>query len=409
MSKKLLNDPLSMVISPKVHTITDPNKVSFVGEDDKEHDPIFHKLYANYSLGKKQSHITRVSIQRIFNGFYKKTGSEWAQFTDRTYPVGIEGAKNAIKNGYRPHLHIYLNRNAKCIYDYVCPDDVHTYNAYLELGVKKIPVIIHGEIGELEESAFKIKGFKAGEKVEHFIHGMVCHQANSYLSVRNHDNLQCNDDPLELICLLEEIVGTVKSNFKRFHSDTLTSKIHYHHVTYSVLVRLGESLQAIRLLIANKLHLQSAHLLRSIYELALTLYISWISPHEIARFLQISSIMSEKEWIKLYEKILNEKKLSKQQMNDLSKANTFQYKLVAKVIEKAKFSPFGERYYNSVYSFLSRITHHDFSAVARYQDALEKCDKSVYSEDFQKEMLSILDFLTIFIVTKVQEDITQET
>ncbi|EGU30867.1 hypothetical protein VIBRN418_16311 [Vibrio sp. N418] len=402
MNKKLPNDPLSLVLCLEAKKC-DPEEVRYLNEG--EHDPIFHKLYNDFGLGKKHSHISRVSLSRIVCGFYKRDDNEWDFYTDDAVDWGVERTKDAIKGGIRPSLHIYVNRNPKCSFDYVCPDDVHAYNAYKALGINKVPVIIHGEIGELEESAFKIKGFKSGEQIKHYIYGMVCVKPKGLYSIFSSDKFSNEGNMVECVELMEEIVNSVKSEFKGFHYSRLNPKIHYHHVMYSVLVRLGESLRAIKLLLKDGLFLQSAHLLRSIYELVLTFYISWISPHEIARFLQITSIMSESEWTKVYVNSLKEEKLNKQQANDLKKANVFQYKLVAKVKEKAKFSPFGEDYYNEIYSFLSRITHHDFSAVARYQNALEHGDESVYMEDFQQAMLSIIDFLSVFIVVNIRDDI----
>lgn len=391
-------DPFSLITTPNTIKI-DLNKV--IGREDIEHDPIFMKKYMNYLKKKESCYVTRLSLSRIVPGFYKNEGGKSIYVEDSLLEGIVEHCISLIKSGERPPLHIYQIFNNQCEYDYSSPDDVHVYYAYKTLKINKVPVIIYGSAGELEESAFKNKGYFRGIEDNYHAYTNVNIQHDSFYSVTHSEKQSTPDEIIYCLERLESLVTHTKLCFKNFHE--LKNRVHYHQIIYAILMRLGEDLASIKLLINHKLYIQSAGLLRSIYELMLNFYLVWVSPREMSSMLKYKSLMSRTELHKVI-KVTNPK-LTKAQFEELKRVYNYQYNLVSKVVEKAKFSPFGESYYENIYRFLSDITHHDFSSTARYRHALEHGDDNVHDKDILQTVVSMADFITTFVCHYAMDDI----
>ncbi|MCP3130162.1 DUF5677 domain-containing protein [Shewanella sp. KJ2020] len=395
------NNPLSLLVSPKTIKV-DPNELIV---REVEQDDFFFKKYCDYLEGKIKGYITRVSISRIEPGFYKRTKNGWEHITDNPPQEDIDYMASTIRGGYRPALHIYQNLNKDSEFDFVCADDVATYHAYLSLGVSKPPVIILGSKKGLEESALTIKGFKCTyNPYTHFIFSMEKVNRDSFLSLLGAD---VSDDISLELTKLENYIEVLKGEFREFHSNK-RSDVSYHQIIFGILARASEMLKSIRILIEEDLVIQSANIVRSLYELSLNFYMCWLSPHEITRMVQLSSVISENEWKKECDKTLKEQvanKLDRNSAEKIKEAKLYQFNITKSVIEKARLSPFGEAYYKDVYAFLSDIAHHDFSMSARYKGALEHGDDTVYDRDVKDSIVRIVDFCITKIFVRVADDI----
>ncbi len=395
------NNPLSLQVAPKTIWI-DPKKVV---ARDVEHDEFFFKKYCDYLEGKLKGYITRVSISRIAPGFYKRTKNSWEHVVDDVPQKDVEYIASTIRGGYRPALHLYHNPNKDSQFDFVCADDVCTYYAYSYLGISKPPAIILGSKKGLEESALTMKGFKCTyNPFTHFIFSMEKVNRDSFLSLLGSE---VSDDIPRELSKLENYIEVLKSEFRQFHSKE-RSDVSYHQIMFGILVRASELLRAIRILISEGLVIQSSNLVRSLYELSLNFYLCWLSPHEITRMVQLSSVMSENEWKKECDRTVKEqisRKLDRHSAEKIKEAKLYQFNVTKSVIEKARLSPFGESYYKDVYSFLSDIAHHDFSMSARYKGSLEHGDDAVYDSDVRNSIVRIVDFCIAKIFIRIADDI----
>ncbi|MCU8465986.1 DUF5677 domain-containing protein [Vibrio vulnificus] len=391
-------NPFSLVTSPKTIKI-DPRKI--VGRDDIEHDPTFIKQYKKYIQKKDSCFVTRVTLDRILPGFYKSEDGEPVYIEDSLLDGAVEHCISIIKSGERPALHIRRLFNNHCGHEYSSSDDVHLYYAYKALEITRVPVVIYGSAGELEESAFRKKGYFRELEDHFYSFSNVNIQHKGFYSVAHKYPQSTPEEIVFCIEKLESLVSHTKCCFKGFHE--FRYDVHYHTIIYAILMRLGEDLASIKLLVKNGLYIQSAGVLRSIYELMLNFYLVWLNPQEMPSMLKYKSLMSESELIKVIKKANTG--LTKGQLGDLERVYRYQYKLVSTIIEKAKLSPFGESYYNDIYRFLSDVTHHDFSSTARYRHALEHGDSQVYNVDVLNTVVSITDFITTFVCHYVMDDI----
>lgn len=373
-------NPLSLVTSYKTIKI-DPKMIQ--GREDIEDDPLFMKKYLRYLEKKEGCYITRISLSRISPGFYKLVDGKSTYFEDTILEGAVAQGVSLIKSGERPPLHIYKSFNNNCNFDYCSPDDVHIYYAYKTLEITRVPVIIYGNAGTLEESAFKNKGFFRDLEEHYYSYANVNIKHEGFYSVTFKDKQSSPEDIIDCLHKLESLVSLTKSNYREFHD--FKYEVHYHHIIYAILMRLGEELASIKLLVQNGLYIQSAGMLRSIYELMLNFYLVWLSPREMSSMLKYKSVMSKSELIKVVRRTNSD--LTKNQFRDLEKVYNYQYDLVSKIIEKAKISPFGESYYENIYRFLSDITHHDFSSTARYRHTLEHGDAKVFNDDVLKTVV----------------------
>jgi len=372
---------------------------------DVEEDEIFSKKYIDFLTGKSNAYLTRISLSRIKPGFYKRHNNMWKYVIDDINKEHLELMIREIRIGFRPTLHLYENLNENCPFDFVCSDDVVIYEAYKVLGIKQVPSILLGTKKGLEESAFISKRFEdSGENRSYFIYSTVNINNNLYTSL-----LGPNPDisTIEGIAQLEIYFQKLKLNLKKFHLPG-TFEIHYHEVMYSILIRIEEMLKSIKILLTEGLTFQATCILRSLYELSLNFYVSWLSPIDMIQMLQISSVISEAEWKKICESRYKEQMdngLSQQKADAIKKTKQYQYSFVNKVIEKARFSPLGETFYTETYTFLSDIVHHDFSMSARYKSVLELGDTYIFDADILTDILRLTDISATMVYTRIRDDI----
>ena len=401
MELDLNSNPLSLIRSLPTRQIPiDQIK----GRENFIPDEIFTEKYIKFTQGKLKAYATRISLTFIKPGFYKPTKEKLKYICDEVIGDEVEHLKKLIKMGVRPSLYLYLNINKSDKERFLCPDDVNTYRAYKELNIAKPPVIILGSKKGLEESCYVIKAMKCtyNERTEHF-DSFFCVSQKAQPSLLGYEKPPFNESFDKLI----EVVKLTKIHVKEFHKGG-NVELHYHHTLYSILQRAEESLTSMQILFNSKLYVNAGLIVRSLYELALTFYIDWLGPDQIYKYLQLSSVMKLKEWEKNCDKTLKEQVkdgLSRSDAQTLKDAKMRGFHLASKVSDKAKLFPFGEQHHQEIYSFLSKITHHDFSMTARYTNTLEHGDESVFHEDIINTSLYCADFFVAAIITRVLDDI----
>ena len=399
---KLTNDSLSLKVLPETRLVAIKD---IIPNKNFQYDDFFLSKYQDYLLGKSRAYETRISIDKIIPGFYKRKGNSWKYIKNSQEKSSISVVMKQIRNGNRPALFLYHNLNQECKYQFVCSDDEITYYAYKELNMFSIPAMVLISKKELEESAFEYRMFypKKDERVNCIFSVVPVNKKTTY-------SLLGEDMPESIPNGLIQLVSYINiaiEKLKNFHLNS-GKEIHYHHIIYSILLRAKELIESIRLLISNNYYIQSACLVRNLYELMLNLYITWLSPCRITSIVQLTSNYSVSEWTELGNKLMTERISNgsqKEIAEKINKCHLYAYNLTNKVIEKARIHPFGEEFYTNIYSFLSKISHDDFSVSARYKNTLEFGDNQVYNEDIIKRVLHLADYCVANIYYPVMYDL----
>ena len=316
----------------------------------------------------------------------------------------IHHTKDVIRLGHRPALYLYRNINKSDDRAFVCPDDVAAYHAYKSLCINSVPALILGSRKSITESALTIRALKCTynpytphiEAIVSNVHKLV----PSLLGSEKPGYEECFE-------ILNEAVQYTKSRLKLFHKGGMEDH-HYHHTLYSILLRVQETLRSMKLLFDEGLYLNATSLVRNLYELTLTFYVDWLTPTQMHKYLTLSSVATCEEWRKECDKTFREQVrngLTPKDAKKLYDAKMLGFRLASVVSEKARLFPLGEEHHRSVYSFLSKIVHQDFSMTARYAHTLEHGDESVFFEDARDTAIYCADIFTAAIVTRVIDDV----
>lgn len=373
--------------------------------DDRVTDEIFLSRYKAFLLGKAVLHETRVSLELIRRGFWKKgLQGSWEFIEDPIDPEHLQEVIGMIRLGNRPALHLYENPNQSDSKRFVCSDDVITHAAYEKLGISKVPVALMAKPRNLEESCLSVRCFqRKGKGITALLEGLVPVTHEMVPSILGEDK----PEVIEALSTLTEALSGLKEPLRSFHQPGAVT-LHYHHTLYSVLFRAEECLDSMKLLISKGRILPAAALLRSLHELALVFYVDWLAPMQAYRYLQMASVTSEREWeatCELWHKEEIAAGTSPLVAKNIKDAHMRAFRLGSVVSERARIFPLGEDFHRDVYRFLSEVVHHDFSMTARYTHTLDNGDDAVYSTDVLNTITHLSDILVAAIVTRIRSDI----
>ncbi|MGE8666876.1 MAG: hypothetical protein ACN6PM_04050 [Achromobacter mucicolens] len=404
MSKELLNltsNPLALVRS--LPTIRVPlDKIE--DRDDLEDDEVFISKYAAFLSGKTSVHETRVALESVQRGFWKKVSGEWVHVEDPVLPRDLEHVISLIRLGHRPALHIYESPTLSNAKRFVCADDCVSHAAYEKLGIAKVPAVLMSKPRNLDESSLSVRCYSRGKRdkialLDGFV--PVLHETVPSVLGKNRDDTTTSCDRLL------KILSTTKIALKAFHQPGST-QLHYHHTLYSVLVRAEDAVEGMKLLITAGKPLTAAGLLRSLHELVLVFYVDWLSPTHTYRYLQMAAVQTEKEWAQRCDKWrISDIKggATAAEAKSIRDAHMRAFRLGSVVGDRARLFPLGEQFQRDIYSFLSDVIHHDFSMTARYAYTLEHGDEAVYQEEVAQTIVHISDILIAAIVSRIRDDI----
>lgn len=372
--------------------------------EDLPRDDIFMSKYSAFLKGKATVHNTRTTLTSIRRGFWRPIGKEFELLDDTPPTKSIEHMKEMIRLGSRPTLHLYENPNKGDIARYVCTDDTATHAAYEALGISVVPTVLMGKPSGVEESCISVRSYRRGpNNWIALIEGVTPVTHKLVPSLVGKSPLPLHDS---LSYLVNEI-QTTKDQLRQFHTPGAI-QFHYHHTLYSVLLRTEETISSILQLVESGQILVATSLLRPLYELTLTFYVDWLSPGHIYRYLQLASVMPEKNWLAHCDEEMRKlisSGLSAFDAKNIRDAHMRSYRLCSVVSEKARIFPFGEEFHRDIYSFLSDILHHDYSMNARYTHTLDHGDDAIYSSDAAASINHLTNILVSAIVTRIRNDI----
>lgn len=370
-------------------------------------DEIFHGKYLAFLRGRVPIHETRVSLERIRRGFWKKAPSGWELVSEPISATDLAYVIDMIRLGNRPALHLYESPNTEDPMRFVCADDMVAHAAYENLGISKVPAVLMGKPQALEESCLSVRQFPRNRK-EHIalLEGVVAVAHETIPSILGVSRPPIGESLNRLLVALADS----KALLKKFHQPGATS-LHYHHTLYSVLLRAEEYVDSIRLLVEAKRPLIAAGLLRSLYELTLVFYVDWLAPSHTYRYLQMASVTSEKDWEKRCEEWRKADIAAGATLIDaknIKDAHMRAFRLCSVVSERARIFPLGESFHRDIYHFLSDVVHHDFSMTARYTHTLDHGDEAIYHEDALKTIVHLADILVSAIVSRIRSDVSDQ-
>ncbi len=368
-----------------------------------EIDDLFEKKYIKFMKGESHVYLTRIFIDEVQRGFWKRVNKDWVLFEDEISEEFLFLMLERIRLGGRPAIFIYKNPNKNSNKKYVCPDDQVVLRAYQLSGVNKLPVYLLGLPDGLEESCLSMRNFwtggSGGSTLLAGVIPIVQKSVPSFLGLEK-------PKPSESFDKLKSHLSNAKKRLKEFHVPGMV-EFHYHHTLYSVLRRAEDSIESLKILIEAGKVLTAAGLLRSLYELALVFYVDWLDPNNIHKYFQMASVMSEADWKKRVEIMVGEMKqdVSVDNLEEIKKAHMRAFHLGSKVVDRARIFPLGENFHIDIYKFLSDIVHHDFSMTARFASALDDGDEAIFIGSTIKTILYLADIIVAAMVTRINDDV----
>ncbi|MFJ6089055.1 DUF5677 domain-containing protein [Pseudomonas chlororaphis] len=364
-------------------------------------DEIFLKKYLQFSNGKKQALLSRLPLDSILNGFFQRKNGRFDFIQDPVRRDMVDHVKDMIRSGHRPELYIYKNINADSDIKFIAPDDNHAYLAYKELGIQSVPVVILETSTDLVESAFQVRHQIYHEED---LGGFICAtlpqaEKGVYYSILGKNTFSDNDSKLAHI---QQHIEKLIDRLKRFHGE-YSSGIHYHQTLFSVLYRLSENIQAIRLLIKNSFYYQAVALLRSIYEISLDFYVDWLAPEQVGFWLQTHSAVDRKGFNIAIELAYPSDNVKKNKV--WAESMRYCYDFLSNVCNKAQMSPLGRSFYDTVYTFTSEVIHQDFKMTEIYALYMENPEHRSFDTDAITTLVVCVDKIAGKVCSRIRFDI----
>ncbi|MCA1326218.1 DUF5677 domain-containing protein [Herbaspirillum sp. alder98] len=370
-----------------------------------ENDEIFGSLYKRYLLGKIPGYATRMPMELVREGFYiPARGFEY--ICDRPPEDIILGRIRQLRLGARPPLHLYRNVNPSDFVRFLCPDDVVTCLAYRRLKFDAVPCIVFAPGNEpLPFSAFETKAKIASSA--HYIEMTRVIAPPLPELLESSFGLTLPSVPLDVMKKLDEKLSVVMSRLKSFHSKHET-EMHYHHMLFSALIRVKETLDAVSLLVQNNLWYQALALLRVLYEIHLNFCFDWLQPETNYKYLAAAAVFTHSDIAKhrltAAQHYVAEgmgEKLAEERAYSAWKPVSF----AASVVEKAKLSKVGVHYHESIYDFLSQVSHQNFEIASLHANRFDDETFSAVKEDVKETYLRFADLIVTEFLTYVDSDI----
>jgi hypothetical protein len=364
-------------------------------EDGRTNDDHFTKLYRQYCFGKRPSVLTRVNIDKIWPGVFKRSSEgEVVQFDSEVSSKFVEWMSYEIRCGFRPVLYLYKGIFGDTASGFVCADDVAAYQAYRSLGIRRLPAVILGKhVNMLTESGICLR-IKDGRTAFDSTIAIPRPEVQSFFGEGNELRKL---SPFEALTKLKEATQKAAVCIKAFHIEEKSEKeIHYHHCLHSVAFRLLETLNAVELLLKNNMAYQIRPLVRSAYDLFLNFYIDWLSPEHVGMLLQSLAVLSRTQ------------KTDSQHL-ELKRAVEAAYGGLADVCrnmyEKGRLSPLGARGHSMIYSNLSPAVHQDFGVAHEYGDTLVAGRVEETSDEDILANIRWLDLIAAGTITRLLDDV----
>jgi hypothetical protein len=365
-------------------------------DKDRPLDPAFVEIYGKYLSGKITGAFTRVDIDLIIPGFFRRQESgEYSHLGDSESQEITQRFMFDVKCGFRPSLCVYKAHIGPAKGKFICSDDVVSYNAYKQLGIRRVPVTVLGNHPELlNESAIITRG-NPDSKAISFV-SLFAHKVSAAQSCLGDDNTLKKLKAVDALSALDDFLQSTEVQIKAFHiSGRKGDEIYYHHTLYSIIYRLREILSAVSLLLSNGLAYQIRRLIRSAYDLFLNFYVDWLSPEKVGLVLQGLSALSE-----------SGSDADKVRLERIMKAKFGSLiEIFGNQFEKGRISPLGPDFHRRIYSALSPSVHQDFGVTLDYGNALESGKPYEMTQEELMANLRWLDLVVCATASRVLDDV----
>ncbi len=369
-----------------------------MSKDKREWDDHFLKLYGRYLEGKSLGLWTRVEIDKVVPGFYKRNSIGQAEYIlEEIDPKHVAGIVYDIRKGFRPGLVLYRGVFGESEGKLICSDDVYAYYAYREVGIHLVPSMILGPRELLVESAIATRTSQKDHEARFDSTIPILHKA--YPSAFGPSDIVDEPEFTSAVRKLKAIADLAAAKVKEFHiSDNKNGAdvVHYHQSLHSVAYRMAEALTAIELLFENGLGHQLRPLVRSLYELFLNFYLDWLCPEQVGPLLQSLALL---------------KQLSPDsaEAQNLRRAIESTYKGLVDVCNnasaKANLSPLGKIFHENAYPTLSQIVHQDFSVLQEYVMTLETGAPKRLDISELRVLVRWLDLIVTATASRILDDV----
>ena len=384
--------------------LIDPEKIR-IPEWMAESDRLFIDLYKKYLLGRIPGFATRMPIDMIKEGFYLPSrGFEY--LCDAPPEEIIQEQTEDVRQGARPALHLYANQNPNDNVRFLCPDDVAICIAYRRLGFRTVPaVVLSPGRRSLPFSSFETKAFSTMKDMGLRICGLVSAETPTELPSILGETLPSN--PKAAIEALSHTLRNLIERLRIFHVHH-TGQLHYHHMVFSAIVRLQETLQAIEILIENNLWNQALALLRVLYEIHLNFYFDWLQPEVSHRYLAAAAIFKGTDVARERRSMTQEliaNGLTSHAAAERANLAWLPVTIASTVSEKARLPKIGILYHKDIYDFLSQISHQNFDIASLHANRFDDDSFLAIEEDAKSTYLRFIDCIVSEFVVCVDEDI----
>ncbi len=399
--------------SRRVHELRREPRTIEVSRDhivvpDVEMDPEFGKLYEQHLRGELLVGYTRVSTARIQTGFMRKSQGKTRMLVepgkDESY---IRVLTAHLHGGARPY--VYLYRAKKGERPYVCSDDVNLMEAYRAAGIALVPAaILDPEVSLLEEGCLTFSCGQSPQGPFRLLVGTLCPDYTTVASILGGEYV--GRDAATELRRLESAAETGLARLRQFHWGHVEST-HYHHTLASVLFRTSRILRGVRVLCGEHLIDQALILVRSLYEMSLSLYVDWLCPDVFGQHFvwhaQLDREGRKALWDEIDKNRLNNG-WTQDSVRALRKSWERMQELVGSPSKRAALSRFKE-FHPQFYHRLSSPAHQDFEMTARYAAALSRdCESVPTKADSEADIAFLLkcaDLAVASICAVVSADI----
>lgn len=340
------------------------------------------ELYKKLFRGKIKLSLTRIAEDKITSGFlYQESGV--INYKTIIDDKSVSAVIKIIRQGERPTIDLVWSPLVEGGGGYICADDENVLAAYRYLGIKIIPCrVLRPQAKASSEAAIWIK-----EQKDIIYHEkLVPSEIEYYKAYAVPESTTFKD----AVAFLISKCASARAQIKLFHA-AVEEGIHYHQMLFAVLIRHERTLRSVLELMSRGCDEHASVVLRLTYEAFLNFYIDWLSPQFFGPRLQLLSIIK-------IEQGFGSNALDKN-LGILGNVPG----LIENVRAKARISPLGEHFYNSLYPWLSTIAHQSYGYLER--------EASSFDIEFlpdprqEKQILLSLNVLTYALVSRINNEI----
>lgn len=353
--------PLSQLARGREFELMDPKDLHIV---DFESDPVFMHRWARVISADLPLVFTRVAIDDVLIGFVRER-SDPAEVVIDPPPTDkeIRLFLDDLHEGGRPLLFVYeIGRGDMPAF--ACSDDMAVLEAYRAFGAVQVPVAIMGEPTRHGHAELIYRAVAAPGTTRHYLEStreseILLDAALTLSRPGTTAGEVLDEDQTRLERLLDRLRQVHKAD----------SAIHYNHVVASTLVRAIRAIDSMRVLLEHGRSETLLVITRSLYELATTFYVDWLSPEEMGQiFTYAAQIDKGKDQSVLLETIRQDRLKdgwSQTSADAAAKGMRREFDLARTISDRCKLSPL-RMVHGQLYSILSGFAHQDAAAAADF-------------------------------------------